>query len=79
MKFFADISYTSLQMAQQNISAHVDESDDERNAVNVEHKEDEEEEDDPEFSTYFTDQKVDIPTDDKVLIINRRCAIKYHP
>lgn len=38
-----------------------EQSDDERNAVNEERKEEED-----EFSTYFTDQKVEIPESDQV-------------
>lgn len=58
-------------MAQHN-RAHTDESDDERNAVNARIPAEEED----EFSTYFTDQKVDIPENDKVFfIVNHRCVI----
>lgn len=63
MEIFADSGYKLLTMQNHNSSAHLDQSDDER----IEREEDED-----EFSTYFTDQKVDIPEDDKVLnsIIN---------
>lgn len=49
-------------MAQQNTSAHLEESDDERLDASAEIKDDEND----EFSTYFTDQKVEIPEIDKV-------------
>lgn len=64
MDFFADISYTQLRpmMAQQNSSAHLEESDDERLDASAEIKDEEND----EFSTYFTDQKVEIPEIDKV-------------
>lgn len=64
MKIFPDISYFALkQMAQHNISSRTSESDDERNCVNEETKEDE------EFSTYFSDNQVDIPENEQVCIV----------
>lgn len=66
MKIFPDISYFALrQMAQHNVGARTDESDDERNCVNDDIKEDE------EFSTYFSDNQVDIPENTQV------CTIDY--
>lgn len=50
-------------MAQRN-GAHIDESDDERNCVNEGNGDVKEEED--EFTTYFTDNRVDIPESDTV-------------
>lgn len=64
MKIFPDISYFALkQMAQHNIGSRTDESDDERNCVNEEIKEEDE-----EFSTYFSDNQVNIPENDQVCI-----------
>jgi hypothetical protein len=59
LKFFSDTSYFALkQMETENVAS---ESDDERIVGEVK------EEADDEFSTYFTDQKVQIPEDDKVI------------
>lgn len=63
MEIFSDISYLALEeMAHRNIGAVGEESDDERNCVN----EEENKEEDDEFSTYFSDNRVHIPEDDKV-------------
>lgn len=63
MKIFPDISYFALkQMSQPNLGARADESDDERNCVNEEIKDDE------EFSTYFSDNQVNIPETAQVCI-----------
>lgn len=60
MEIFSDIRYFDLnQMAQRNTS----ESEDERNCVSEEPKEDDED----EFSTYFTN-RIDVPEDDNVII-----------
>lgn len=57
MKIFPDITYLSLNtMAQRNLQ----ESDDERNCA-----EDEKTEDD-EFTTYFSENRVEIPQNDTV-------------
>lgn len=48
-------------MAHINRAAQIDESDDERIGVNEENKEE-----DDEFSTYFSENRVEIPNDDKV-------------
>jgi hypothetical protein len=67
MKIFPEIDYFALkQMAQRN-HPNVDESDDERNCVNEEIKEDD------EFTTYFSENRVDIPEDDKVIGISVMC------
>lgn len=62
MKIFPDINYLALnQMEPTGRSSVNNDSEDERNCVNEENKEE-----DDEFSTYFTDNKVQIPEDDKV-------------
>ena len=58
-------------MATTNSNARLDESEDERNCVNEEHKEE-----DDEFSTYFTDNRVEIPEVDKV--INQFNDVSYN-
>lgn len=63
-KIFTDISYFALNQMETN--ANHEEPDDERIAGEV--KDTSENEADDEFSTYFTDQKVVIPEDDKVMI-----------
>lgn len=57
LKVFSDISYLALNQME-------NQSDDERETV-PEVREDAATDDD-EFSTYFTDQKVEIPEDDRV-------------
>jgi hypothetical protein len=56
MKIFPDIAYFSLKMAQRNLQ----ESDDERNCVEEEKAEDD------EFSTYFSENRVEIPENESV-------------
>lgn len=60
IKIFPDISYSALKEMARNVEV-VEESDDERNCVNEENKEE-----DDEFSTYFSDNRVNIPEVDKV-------------
>lgn len=65
MKIFPEIGYFALkQMARINRGAQIDESDDER-IVNGENKEEND-----EFTTYFTDNRVEIPNDDKVSTVD---------
>lgn len=63
LKIVSDISYFALSQMESN--ANGTESDDERIAGEVK----EEAEGDDEFSTYFTDQKVEIPENDQVIRI----------
>lgn len=67
MSVFTDIRYTKLVQMSANLP---DESDDERITENLENSsEPKEDEENDEFSTYFTDQKVDIPESDKVFAL----------
>lgn len=63
MKIFPEINYFPLKQMANNSSARTDESEDERHGVNDENKEE-----DDEFSTYFSDNRVEIPDVDKVRI-----------
>lgn len=61
MKFFPGIDYFALTQMAHNRGAQIDESDDERTGVNEENKEE-----DDEFTTYFSENRVEIPEIDKV-------------
>lgn len=59
MKFFPEVDYLALK----TMAIDQDVSDDERNPAVDENKEE-----DDEFSTYFSDARVNIPENDKVSI-----------